>query len=40
MLSDVDGVQQAIREQRPDLTLMDLHLLGLDGMRLTAMIRQ
>ncbi|MGE6331680.1 EAL domain-containing protein [Stenotrophomonas sp. NPDC077659] len=40
VLSDADGVQQAIREQRPDLILMDLHLPGLDGMRLTAMIRQ
>ncbi|WP_369039328.1 EAL domain-containing protein [Stenotrophomonas maltophilia] len=40
VLGDADGVQQAIREQRPDLILMDLHLPGLDGMRLTAMIRQ
>ncbi len=37
---DVDGVQQAITEHRPDLILMDLHMPGLDGMRLTAMIRQ
>ncbi|MGE8281578.1 MAG: EAL domain-containing protein [Stenotrophomonas sp.] len=37
---DVDGVQQAISEHRPDLILMDLHMPGLDGMRLTAMIRQ
>ncbi|HDS0949437.1 TPA: EAL domain-containing protein [Stenotrophomonas maltophilia] len=40
VLSDADGVQQAIRDQHPDLILMDLHLPGLDGMRLTAMIRQ
>ncbi|WP_333629170.1 response regulator, partial [Stenotrophomonas cyclobalanopsidis] len=40
VLSDADGVQQAIRELHPDLILMDLHLPGLDGMRLTAMIRQ
>jgi len=37
---EVDGVQQAISEHRPDLILMDLHMPGLDGMRLTAMIRQ
>ncbi len=37
---DVDGVQQAITEHRPDLILMDLHMPGIDGMRLTAMIRQ
>ncbi len=37
---DADGVQQAIAEHRPDLILMDLHMPGLDGMRLTAMIRQ
>ncbi|MFC6840231.1 EAL domain-containing protein [Xanthomonas theicola] len=35
-----DGVQQAIAEYRPDLILMDLHMPGLDGMRLTALIRQ
>lgn len=37
---NADGVQQAITEHRPDLILMDLHMPGLDGMRLTAMIRQ
>ena len=37
---EVEGVQQAISEHRPDLILMDLHMPGLDGMRLTAMIRQ
>lgn len=37
---DVEGVQQAIAEHHPDLILMDLHMPGLDGMRLTAMIRQ
>ncbi|MPT23381.1 EAL domain-containing protein [Stenotrophomonas sp.] len=36
---EVEGVQQAISEHRPDLILMDLHMPGLDGMRLTAMIR-
>ena len=35
-----EGVQQAIAEYRPDLILMDLHMPGLDGMRLTALIRQ
>ncbi|WP_312252796.1 EAL domain-containing protein [Stenotrophomonas sp.] len=40
VLGDPDAVPQAIREQRPDLILMDLHLPGVDGMRLTAMIRQ
>ena len=38
--SDAEGVQQAITDNRPDLILMDLHLPGLDGMRLTALIRQ
>lgn len=37
---DVEGVQQAISEHRPDLVLMDLHMPGLDGMRLTTLIRQ
>ncbi len=37
---EAEGVQQAITEHRPDLILMDLHMPGLDGMRLTAMIRQ
>lgn len=37
---EVEGVQQAITEHRPDLILMDLHMPGLDGMRLTALIRQ
>ncbi|MDZ5841168.1 EAL domain-containing protein [Stenotrophomonas maltophilia] len=40
VLSDAEGVQQSIKDHRPDLILMDLHLPGLDGMRLTAMIRQ
>lgn len=35
-----EGVQQAILDYRPDLILMDLHMPGLDGMRLTALIRQ
>ncbi|MGF6417491.1 EAL domain-containing protein (putative c-di-GMP-specific phosphodiesterase class I)/PleD family two-component response regulator [Stenotrophomonas sp. AN71] len=40
--SDADAALQAIKEHRPDLILMDLHLPlpGLDGMRLTALIRQ
>ncbi|MGV8959998.1 MAG: EAL domain-containing protein [Stenotrophomonas sp.] len=37
---EAEGVQQAITEHRPDLILMDLHMPGLDGMRLTALIRQ
>ena len=37
---EAEGVQQAITEHHPDLILMDLHMPGLDGMRLTAMIRQ
>ncbi|MGH8055004.1 MAG: EAL domain-containing protein [Stenotrophomonas sp.] len=37
---EAEGVQQAISEHHPDLILMDLHMPGLDGMRLTAMIRQ
>ncbi|WP_305805258.1 EAL domain-containing response regulator [Stenotrophomonas sp. YIM B06876] len=37
---EAEGVQQAIVEHRPDLILMDLHMPGLDGMRLTALIRQ
>jgi len=44
MLADVaadgEGVLAALGRQRPDLILMDLHLPGIDGMRLTAMIRQ
>lgn len=40
VISDAEGAQQAIAEHRPDLILMDLHLPGLDGMRLTALIRQ
>ncbi|WP_434212782.1 EAL domain-containing protein [[Pseudomonas] boreopolis] len=34
------NVQQAIGDYRPDLILMDLHMPDLDGMRLTALIRQ
>lgn len=37
---EAEGVQQAIAEHHPDLILMDLHMPGLDGMRLTALIRQ
>ncbi len=37
---EAEGVQQAITEHHPDLILMDLHMPGLDGMRLTALIRQ
>ncbi len=37
---DAEGVQQAIAEHRPELILIALHLPGLDGMRLTALIRQ
>ncbi|WMJ70757.1 EAL domain-containing protein [Stenotrophomonas sp. 24(2023)] len=40
VVGDADGVPAAIKEHRPDLILMDLHLPGMDGMRLTAMIRQ
>ncbi|MCL7715373.1 EAL domain-containing protein [Stenotrophomonas mori] len=36
---DVEGVLQALAEHRPDLVLMDLHMPGLDGMDLTALIR-
>ncbi len=35
-----EEVQQTIAEYRPDLILMDLHMPGLDGMRLTTLIRQ
>lgn len=34
------NVQQAIQDYRPDLILMDLHMPDLDGLRLTALIRQ
>jgi EAL domain-containing protein (putative c-di-GMP-specific phosphodiesterase class I)/PleD family two-component response regulator len=40
MQMQAEGVQQAIAEYRPDLILMDLHMPGLDGMRLTTLIRQ
>ncbi|MBD8695966.1 EAL domain-containing protein [Stenotrophomonas sp. 169] len=40
VVGDAESVQPAIHEHAPDLILMDLHLPGLDGMRLTAMIRQ
>jgi len=40
VLADAEGVLASLQQQRPDLILMDLHLPGLDGMRLTAMIRQ
>ncbi|AKC86300.1 EAL domain-containing protein [Pseudoxanthomonas suwonensis] len=35
-----DGVIDAIHRFDPDLILMDLHMPGLDGMRLTTLIRQ
>ncbi|CBA14840.1 EAL domain-containing protein [Xanthomonas albilineans] len=35
-----EEVQQTIAEYQPDLILMDLHMPGLDGMRLTTLIRQ
>jgi PleD family two-component response regulator/EAL domain-containing protein (putative c-di-GMP-specific phosphodiesterase class I) len=34
------NVQQAIQDYQPDLILMDLHMPDLDGLRLTALIRQ
>jgi EAL domain-containing protein (putative c-di-GMP-specific phosphodiesterase class I)/CheY-like chemotaxis protein len=40
VVGDAESVQPALKEHAPDLILMDLHLPGLDGMRLTAMIRQ
>ena len=40
MQMDAEGVQQAIDAHRPDLILMALHMPGLDGMRLTTLIRQ
>ncbi|KAF1015116.1 MAG: DNA-binding response regulator MtrA [Stenotrophomonas maltophilia] len=40
VITDADGVLAALKEHQPDLILMDLHLPGMDGMRLTAMIRQ
>ncbi len=40
VVTDAEAVLQALGRGRPDLILMDLHLPGVDGMRLTAMIRQ
>jgi CheY-like chemotaxis protein len=38
--TEAAGVLDAIRAHKPDLVLMDLHLPEIDGMRLTALIRQ
>ncbi len=40
VVGDAESVRPAIQEHAPDLILMDLHLPDLDGMRLTAIIRQ
>lgn len=39
IVTEAESVQPAIEQHRPDLILMDLHLPGLDGMRLTATLR-
>src|SRR5690606_21251143 len=40
VVSVTSEVMGALEQQRPDLVLMDLHMPGLDGAELTALIRQ